>query len=59
MKVLGIGWNHKGDHFNYVFESESVTFTKRGMLSLIARVFDPLGLLSPVVFLAKHLMERV
>jgi len=30
---------------------------KRGTLFLIARIFDPLGLSSPVVFFAKHLMK--
>jgi len=29
------------------------------MLSLIARIFDPLGLLAPVIFFAKQLMQRV
>jgi len=59
IKVLGLCWHHKDDQFKYVFQSESVILTKRGMLSLIARVFDPLGLLSPVIFLAKHFMQRV
>ena len=30
---------------------------KRGMLSIIARIFDPLDLLSSVIFFAKHLMK--
>jgi len=33
--------------------------TKRGVLSLIARLFDPLGLLSPVTFRAKHIMQKI
>ncbi|XP_063389660.1 uncharacterized protein LOC134675379 [Cydia fagiglandana] len=31
--------------------------TKRSILSEIARIFDPLGFLSPVTFLAKYLMQ--
>lgn len=59
LKVLGLRWNHKGDYFGYHVQSDSVVYTKRGMLSLVARVFDPLGLLAPVVFLAKHFMQQV
>lgn len=35
------------------------TATKRRVLSLIARVFDPLDLLSPVTFRAKHIMQTI
>ncbi|XP_060845770.1 uncharacterized protein LOC132925386 [Rhopalosiphum padi] len=33
--------------------------TKRGVLSMIARIFDPLGLLAPSIFYAKAIMQRV
>jgi hypothetical protein len=33
-------------------------FTKRGVLSLITRIFDPLGMFSPATFYAKHIMQR-
>jgi len=36
IKVLGLLWNHKGDSFSYHVQSESLVYTKRGMLSLIA-----------------------
>jgi hypothetical protein len=59
VKVLGLRWDHNDDSFCYTFVSEVTVNTKRGMLSVIARIFDPLGLLAPVVFLAKHFMQRV
>lgn len=59
IKVLGLQWNHSHDMFCYILQQDTVILTKRGMLSLIARIFDPLGLLAPTVFLAKHLMQRV
>ncbi|CAI6354007.1 unnamed protein product [Macrosiphum euphorbiae] len=59
VKVLGLRWNPRDDSFGYGFQDEKMVATKRGMLSLIARIFDPLGLLSPVVFFAKHLMKLV
>ncbi|XP_025193542.1 uncharacterized protein LOC112593380, partial [Melanaphis sacchari] len=58
-KVLGLQWSQRDDTFRYACQSENLITTKRGMLSLIARIFDPLGLLAPVIFLAKHLMQRV
>uniref|UniRef100_A0A2S2R014 Uncharacterized protein n=1 Tax=Sipha flava TaxID=143950 RepID=A0A2S2R014_9HEMI len=58
-KVLGIRWDHHDDSFNYFVKPETLVTTKRGMLSLIARIFDPLGLLAPVIFQAKHLMQSV
>lgn len=58
-KVLGLCWNHHNEWFNYVLKPESLVATKRGMLSLIARIFYPLGLLAPVIFMANQLMQRV
>ncbi|XP_022161164.1 uncharacterized protein LOC111027210 [Myzus persicae] len=58
-KVLGLQWSHQDDTFIYNFQPERHVSTKRGMLSLIARMFDPLGLISPVTFFAKALMQRV
>jgi len=58
-KVLGLQWSQRDDTFLYVVQPGRLVFTKRGILSLIARIFDPLGLLAPVIFFAKHLMQRV
>jgi len=58
-KVLGLQWSHQEDAFMYNLQPEQHVSTKRGMLSLIARMFDPLGLLSPVTFFAKTLIQRV
>jgi len=41
-------WSHQDDTFTYNFQPERHVSTKRSMLS--ARMFDPLGLLSPVIF---------
>jgi hypothetical protein len=62
---LGIGW--EGDADNFVFSdiclqlqnSEDVTCTKRGLLSMIARIFDPLGFMAPLVMLAKIIFQEL
>lgn len=58
-KVLGLHWSQRDDTFRYAVQPKNLITTKRGMLSLIARIIDPLGLLAPVIFMAKHLMQRM
>lgn len=58
-KVLGIQWESVLDVFTYDVQSPAQLSTKRGVLSVIARIFDPLGLLAPAIFYAKHLMQLI
>ncbi|XP_005097005.1 uncharacterized protein LOC101851945 [Aplysia californica] len=48
-KVTGISWNTVEDCFNFetLEVSTEMVLTKRKLLSIIARVFDPLGMLTP------------
>ncbi|KAI4472723.1 hypothetical protein M0802_016545 [Mischocyttarus mexicanus] len=59
-KILGISWNSQKDVFTF---DGTISFhqavTKRIILSEVAQLFDPLGLLSPVVIKAKILMQRL
>lgn len=49
-KILGLTWRSEADSFHFSINLPSVTkFTKRSILSDIARCFDPLGLISPVL----------
>lgn len=58
-KVLGIEWQPTSDHFCCALRVDSLPIlTKCGILSLVARIFDPLGLLGPATFLAKTIMQR-
>ncbi|GFS99818.1 integrase catalytic domain-containing protein [Trichonephila clavipes] len=59
-KALGIIWNPKFDCFLFRIEQQRPTsFTKRMVLSTIARIFDPLGLLGPIITWAKIFMQRL
>ncbi|GFS97491.1 integrase catalytic domain-containing protein [Trichonephila clavipes] len=59
-KALGIIWNPKLDCFLFRIEQQrSTSFTKRMVLSTIARIFDPLGLLGPIITWAKIFMQRL
>lgn len=61
LKTLGISWLSDSDTFNY---SMNVDFnfsevTKRNVLSTIAKIFDPLGLIGPVTIRAKIFLQRL
>jgi hypothetical protein len=63
-KVLGVHWNYKRDYLvfdiQYITEvSASERPTKRGIVSVAARFYDPLGVLSPCIVLFKLLLQRV
>ncbi|KAL4154263.1 hypothetical protein QTP88_002088 [Uroleucon formosanum] len=58
-KVLGLQWHPEGDYLCCALSLDSAPVcTKRGILSLVARIFDPLGVFAPAVFLAKSIMQR-
>ncbi|GFS88981.1 uncharacterized protein TNCV_3578091 [Trichonephila clavipes] len=59
-KTLGVSWKSQEDCFIFKIAVElKDSYTKRCVLSTIARVFDPLGLLGPVVARAKIFMQSL
>ncbi|XP_071576232.1 uncharacterized protein [Temnothorax nylanderi] len=59
-KTLGVKWNPTEDVFQYEINVDSSRgYTKRTMLSAIASIFDPLGLLAPVVLTAKIMIQNL
>lgn len=60
-KTLGLGWNNVSDtfYFNSQFHANDNPVTKRSILSSISQIFDPLGLLSPTVIIAKILLQQL
>ncbi|XP_049864837.1 uncharacterized protein LOC126366021 isoform X1 [Pectinophora gossypiella] len=57
LKILGLSWLPQEDKFTFRTSMDDSRCTKRSILSDIAKIFDPLGLLSPVVFFAKYLIQ--
>ncbi|GFV27373.1 uncharacterized protein TNCV_3795681 [Trichonephila clavipes] len=58
--TLGILWNSSSDTFCFkVSSSTNHIFTKRDMLSQIEGIFNPLGLLGPVIIKAKLFMQQL
>ncbi|GBN70470.1 hypothetical protein AVEN_185326-1 [Araneus ventricosus] len=57
-KALGILWDHLRDCFSFKVLPGPQN-TKRAVLSNIARIFDPLGLLGPVITVAKIFLQSL
>ncbi|XP_076047992.1 uncharacterized protein LOC143029232 [Oratosquilla oratoria] len=62
-KLLGMHWKTSKDVFSFkglnLDCNFNLNFTKRNILSLIARLFDPLGLISPFTMYAKILFQEI
>ncbi|XP_068210502.1 uncharacterized protein [Palaemon carinicauda] len=58
-RALGMLWDLKEDSFKFSFELKDNPFTKRGLLSTISSLYDPLGLLSPIILPAKKLLQEL
>ena len=63
-KVLGINWSTDNDEFIFQFDevltlAETLPPTKRNILKIGAKIFDPLGLISPINLQFKLIFKRL
>ena len=63
VKVLGVNWKTESDEFLFDFTelikfARSLPVTKRSLLKLSAKIFNPLGLLSPFVIQMKIMFQE-
>ncbi|XP_067620476.1 uncharacterized protein [Eurosta solidaginis] len=60
-KTLGVRWNALEDSFSYSYNpiSDAHSATKRYILSSVAKLFDPAGWLSPIMIVAKTLLQQL
>lgn len=61
-KILGLQWCLTKDSFSFGcldLRNHEVASTKRAVLSVISKVFDPLGLICPVTMMAKILFQDI
>ena len=59
VKALGVRWDAEKDVLGFSHsEVQQGTVTKRSLLSIIARLFDPLSLLAPFTIRAKILLQE-
>lgn len=68
-KILGMFWNCSSDNLFYSANLQDCTpvdnssthkhNTKRSVLSVIARLYDPLGLINPILVTAKIILQKL
>ena len=56
-RALGTYWNIASDTISYSVNNVIKPITKRGILSVLSSVYDPLGLVSPCVVVGKMLFQ--
>ncbi|XP_027841166.2 uncharacterized protein LOC114122642 [Aphis gossypii] len=59
VKVLGLHWDTESDNFAYHTNTQQSSSTKRQVLSIIARLFDPIGALGPMLLWEKEFMQQL
>lgn len=59
LKVLGLKWDPSSDTFLFDVAPSNRPCTKRTILSEVAKIFDPLGFLSPLTIKAKCLIQKL
>ena len=64
MKVLGMSWNTHDDEFIFRFQelikyANSLPLTKRSVLKVTAKIYDPMGFLSPLTVGMKILFQKL
>ena len=62
--MLGQAWDNKSEEFKFEIakvgeRAKTLSPTKRNLLSVLASLFDPLGVISPVIVCAKILFQEV
>ena len=59
VKTLGLYWEPNSDYYIYVVQTPktNIKVTKREIIAGLATVFDPLGLVGPVILVGKILLQ--
>lgn len=58
-RSLGLCWNLQTDSFTYLVSNETKPFTRRGVLSTVNSLYDPLGFAAPIVMQGKALLREL
>ena len=58
-RALGLKWSVEDDCFVFQFSDRRKQVTRRGVLSTVSSVFDPLGIVSPVILRGRVLLQRL
>jgi len=58
-RSLGLRWDLQTDSFSFCVSDEEKPFTRRGILSTVNSVYDPLGFVAPITIQGKALVRDI
>ena len=58
-RALGVKWCVESDTFQFRIVVKDNALTRRGVLSTVCSIFDPLGLIAPVVLQGKQILQSL
>jgi len=58
-RALGVQWCIESDTFQFRITLKDRPFTRRGVLATVSSVFDPLGLVAPVILPGKKILQSL
>jgi hypothetical protein len=56
-RALGVQWDTEADQLGIRINTWDVVHTRRGLLSVISSVYDPLGIVGPYILVAKKILQ--
>ena len=56
-RALGVRWDVETDKFGFKISLKDKAITRRGILSVVSSVYDPLGFVAPFILPAKRLLQ--
>ena len=56
-KALGICWNIEKNTFGFKTNLGEKALTRRGMLSMVSKIYDPLGFAAPFLLKGKRILQ--
>ncbi|KAL7872550.1 hypothetical protein SRHO_G00075330 [Serrasalmus rhombeus] len=58
-RALGVQWDPQSDHFKFSGSLKEQPATRRGVLSTVASLYDPLGFVAPFVLNGKMILQEM
>lgn len=58
-RALGVQWLVETDTLQFKVTLQEKPLTRRGILSMVSSIYDPLGILSPVILPAKQILQEL
>ena len=58
-RALGVEWDVEHDVFTFSIANKHKPLMRRGILSAVSSIYDPLGFLAPVILTAKQILQHL